>query len=816
MPRLTFFLLFFYAFCCKSQPVTYSVPGSLFWAGTCPGADAEFTSSISEVFTYNPAPQYNLTGKYVISVQSYHSGTVDPTTNAITSAPFVTFLITRVDSPNLDLFTYINRACWRTEFVVNAQPLGSSANLLVLQQSPGGPRGVYLVNLAGGTSLGGGLGAGLPARQFLFDDNTPMPATVTVPIYFSRGSFTMTPQSIDITLPIGTSKSVEVGYTSTVPGATVVEFNDYYISHSLTTGPGSLPGRARLTVTPRAGLGTFVLFARFRIPGLPDQSVPLNITVTSDSVPLTVTPSSLLFTYTRGGPVPGQKQISFQSPFGMPLRFTNYDSAWLTLSAQNIQIDSNTLASIDLIPNMTTKSSGSHTTTIQVYNTAGKIADVPVSFYVLDNPGQLNITSQPNSGGTVEYTRNPENGTYSTITARAAPGFVFTRWSGAFSSVDNPATVFVLGNMNIVAEFTTTNGNCVYTVSPTRILAPAAGDVGRIDVQTQTGCPWSFTQLPTWMSFIGPSAGSGKGSVSYTVAANTGNASRQATLLGASAAVAVDQSGSGCATISAASPPSFSAAGNTQPISLSNAADCAFTPVPIDNWLTVTPPNPFQGNSIVNATAAANNAAAPRTTSVYLGGFRLPLLQAGAVFSSVFGDVYANTAFADYINILERSGIADLCATGFCPDSAATRAQMAEYIVHALYRAADFTNSATPWFTDVPATHPRFRWIQKLYELGVTTGCGGGKFCPDESLTRGQMATFVVRARAGINGSTTFPFRATGYFTDVLSTHQFFPFVQKLRDWGITAGCDATRFCPDSIVSRGQMAVFIVRGFLTP
>jgi hypothetical protein len=46
-------------------------------------------------------------------------------------------------------------------------------------------------------------------------------------------------------------------------------------------------------------------------------------------------------------------------------------------------------------------------------------------------------------------------------------------------------------------------------------------------------------------------------------------------------------------------------------------------------------------------------------------------------------------------------------------------------------------------FLDVPTTHFFFRWIEALAASGITAGCGGGNFCPDQAVTRAQMAVFL-------------------------------------------------------------------------
>ena len=51
-----------------------------------------------------------------------------------------------------------------------------------------------------------------------------------------------------------------------------------------------------------------------------------------------------------------------------------------------------------------------------------------------------------------------------------------------------------------------------------------------------------------------------------------------------------------------------------------------------------------------------------------------------------------------------------------------------------------------PSFSDVPADHPFYKYIEALYSSAVTGGCGDLHFCPDAPLTRGQMAVFLSKA----------------------------------------------------------------------
>ena len=53
---------------------------------------------------------------------------------------------------------------------------------------------------------------------------------------------------------------------------------------------------------------------------------------------------------------------------------------------------------------------------------------------------------------------------------------------------------------------------------------------------------------------------------------------------------------------------------------------------------------------------------------------------------------------------------------------------------------------ASATFGDVPTSHLFFRLVEALVDAGITAGCGGGNYCPDAPVTRGQMALFLSRA----------------------------------------------------------------------
>jgi S-layer family protein len=66
--------------------------------------------------------------------------------------------------------------------------------------------------------------------------------------------------------------------------------------------------------------------------------------------------------------------------------------------------------------------------------------------------------------------------------------------------------------------------------------------------------------------------------------------------------------------------------------------------------------------------------------------------------------------------------------------------------VHVYYHLQVSPAPATATFSDVPTSSPQFRFVEALAAAGITAGCGGGNYCPNQPVTRGQMAVFLSTA----------------------------------------------------------------------
>jgi hypothetical protein len=111
----------------------------------------------------------------------------------------------------------------------------------------------------------------------------------------------------------------------------------------------------------------------------------------------------------------------------------------------------------------------------------------------------------------------------------------------------------------------------------------------------------------------------------------------------------------------------------------------------------------------------------------------------------LFPDVPVTSPYCAWVEELSRRGVVGSCGGGnYCPTNVVTRAQMPIFVLKTLDPAIDPPACGTPMFGDVPATSPYCRWIEELVRRAVVTGCGGGNYCPNNPVTRGQMAVFLT------------------------------------------------------------------------
>ena len=162
------------------------------------------------------------------------------------------------------------------------------------------------------------------------------------------------------------------------------------------------------------------------------------------------------------------------------------------------------------------------------------------------------------------------------------------------------------------------------------------------------------------------------------------------------------------------------------------------------------------------------------------------------------------------IEIIAAEGITKGCNPPtndkYCPEQTVTRGQMAAFLVRTLGLT---DNGGRNWFVDDGGSVFETD-INRLAAAGITKGCNppaNNRFCPDRSVTRQEMAAFLVRAFGYHEGG------GSDHFIDDDGSI-FEADIDKLATAGVTKGCNPPgndRYCPGDKVKRDQMASFLAR-----
>ncbi len=192
-----------------------------------------------------------------------------------------------------------------------------------------------------------------------------------------------------------------------------------------------------------------------------------------------------------------------------------------------------------------------------------------------------------------------------------------------------------------------------------------------------------------------------------------------------------------------------------------------------------------------------------------------------------------------FIETIFHHGITAGCGSDiFCPDSNVTRWQMAVFLAASeVGRTAvpttgtvpglgsyDCSPGGTSVFSDVLPTDPGCRFIHFIAQQGITVGCGGGDYCPQAEVDRWQMAVFLAK---GMLDGTPIPTAGTvpgvgdydctaggtSVFADVSPEDGACKAIHYLAATGVTVGCGGGNYCPNRLLSRAEMSVFLTKAY---
>lgn len=178
------------------------------------------------------------------------------------------------------------------------------------------------------------------------------------------------------------------------------------------------------------------------------------------------------------------------------------------------------------------------------------------------------------------------------------------------------------------------------------------------------------------------------------------------------------------------------------------------------------------------------------------------------------GDFHPDGAWVDSVTLYDIPDF--VWEIGSVPSGTTSNAVPTDYegIARSLANAPGAfgnTENLPHTFQDVPVTYWAWQYIECLYDNGVTGGCNASPlmYCPATNVTRAQMAVFLLKGKYG--PSYTPPAATGDVFGDVPSDHWAGRWIEQLSAEGITGGCGGDNYCPNTVVTRDQMAVLLLR-----
>ena len=173
---------------------------------------------------------------------------------------------------------------------------------------------------------------------------------------------------------------------------------------------------------------------------------------------------------------------------------------------------------------------------------------------------------------------------------------------------------------------------CVYSIAPASQSFTAAVGTGTIAVTTAGTCNWTAVSSSPWITITSGSSGTGNGTVSFSVSANTVTAQRTGTITVNGQTFTIAQSGvTTCTFTIAPTTQTFTSAAGTGTVTVTAAAGCTWTASANDSWITVTSGSSGSGNGTVSFSVTANSNTAQRVGTITIAGQVFTVTQSGIV-----------------------------------------------------------------------------------------------------------------------------------------------------------------------------------------
>ena len=241
----------------------------------------------------------------------------------------------------------------------------------------------------------------------------------------------------------------------------------------------------------------------------------------------------------------------------------------------------------------------------------------------------------------------------------------------SYSVAANGTTSTRSGTLTIAGQTFTVNqaAGCSYSITPTATNVGSGASTGNVAVGTAASCPWTASSSAAWISITAGANGSGPGTVSYSIAANTGTSSRTGSATIAGQTFSVTQAGVPCNYALNPVSTTLGPAAGPGTVGVIAQSGCAWTAASGTAWITVTSGANGSGNGTVGFSVTANPTTQSRSGVITIGGQAFNVTQTGQSCS------YSISPASSSISAAAATGNFNVTAQTGCAWTAAASAQ---------------------------------------------------------------------------------------------------------------------------------------------
>ncbi|MBI4909120.1 MAG: S-layer homology domain-containing protein [Acidobacteria bacterium] len=305
-------------------------------------------------------------------------------------------------------------------------------------------------------------------------------------------------------------------------------------------------------------------------------------------------------------------------------------------------------------------------------------------------------------------------------------------------------------------------GACQVAINAGNQAIAATGASGNFTITIPANCNWAVASDTAWITITSPKAGTGNATVTYMVARNDG--ANSAPRLGTVSVIGEQR--------------------RVIHFSQAGVADATLTDVPTSHSFHKEISFLSANGGLADLCGAHQFCPEGTTTRGVMAQFIIRSIYGGDAGipapspTPAFADVPGTHPLYKFVQEMKLLGITAGCsATEYCPDRPVTRGEMSVFVVRALqvknyfqnvwlstrteaqnrlarrdvlirqaaFVVDQFSYSNKQSFTDVSNRHSFYSFIQRMKDLGITSGCSATTYCPDDPNTRGQISVFLAR-----------------------------------------------------------------------